>query len=1591
MAEVYKVKTVGIAGFEKVQALKRIRPHYAREPRFIRSFVDEARIAVQLSHRNIVQVFDFGKAGGELYLAMELIDGLDLRSVTRNIRKRKVHLPIALACYILGEIGAGLDYAHRKTDNQGQPLGIVHCDVSPPNVMMSFEGQVKVLDFGVARAHFSAAQDTRRLRGKPRYMAPEQTRGDRPTPATDVFALGIIAWELLTGLPLFRGRDLHAILAAVRRADAPQVDRINPDVPAVVAETVARALEPSPVERGTSADFAVVMQRTAQLFTPRANARSLAEWLRAVYPERAGHDGPAPAIEARRDTETTSATRSLDNTGESIGNASTQPRASLEDLAEPTTPERERRPGDFPFRRPSADTPVSLPVIRHQVMSAPGPEPITVTLDTSSLDRDDRVAGPAVGAVASHDAPVDRAGNDAPVDHAGTDARAESEGPEDGAPPAEVSRLPTAPTLVHAVLDLVDSIDAASDVIRLGEKRRVVAVMVLLDGGSELIQQETIRLLGNLAYKRGAILHDEEPGGLVALFGLEVAGEDDVANAMGYALDAVQIGRDARRAPGGTGEIRLPGQAAGQTTGSIGSSARTIVDYAGTGHGELTLRIAARAGIVASLGERGGYRIIGDAIEETRQLARSAEPDRPLLSGSGGRLTSMYYSFRELPARRQRRRRLRVLELLGPKSFDQRVRALHARKGRFFGRKDEIARLGGILERTVSEDRRTMVALAGPPGVGKSRLIAEFVARSQGGKSSRGDLGLVAVAATPGGKGAPFSVVVELIQAALNLPPGRGEAARSRLTQRARHVLEARGVDGREADLVVGAVERAMELRDGAPFESLHGLSDPREAVTVAFHTLRQAIRTRERSIIVVVEDLHFADASSLDVLRRLSAVATKGVEGAEGAELMILTMVSDARGEVADWVDEIIDVSALPGKDLLPLVRDRLGESASDDAVATLAERTGGNPLLIEQLASEARDGGAIPPTARAMITARVDRLSLAAKAVLQHAAVAGSRFRPRLLEELFDREIASELDELCEEALVQRDDGSAGGSYEGELAFSGGLIRDVVYESLSVGARRDTHIRLGDLLSARFHAGRDEPPTVIAEHYERGGRLSRASAFWLRAGRLALAAGDLTAAVERFGRTLGSEEQRSDDDRSPASRARQREALAGREEAYRQLGDHDAQGRDLDRLERVARGDPGFMADVKNRAAIRFLRLGDYRAAIAAAEKAEESAQAAEALAPDSRNELLLGESLRIRGEAYERSSEFERSLEMTRRAHDIFERAGAMSEQTLAMIGIGRTYVVLNRLEDARAQYDAIIERVLSSGDTWLERMVRNHIAVIHVCLGQFEDAMTSIERAIAICRQFGDHAREGDCLAVSGTILMYVGCYDEARSRLGRALGILERTESKWSRADCLVYAGATEGFLGHHENALALLDESLRLSESIGAGYVQANALVTRTAVLLARHGARGDGDGADHEVDDRDGSLEAARSAAARAVAVAGESTLFGLEMQGLSRQALAVWRSGDLDQAIELSSRAIELLDRERYIEGPEEELLYTHYRLLRQRPDRAADAARILARARDSVEHKLAALTRPEWRQAFAGSVVINAAILDEPDAGE
>jgi serine/threonine protein kinase len=220
MAEVYLAQRTGPGGFARDLVIKRILPHLAADPEFVRMFVNEAAILARLTHSNIAQVYDFGRIDKDYYLAMEYVRGTSLDRLFAVVAG--TGLPAALAVRVTAEIARGLDYAHRATDAHGRPLNVVHSDVSPSNVLISFEGEVKLIDFGIARARGGrddALHGT--IKGKVRYMSPEQSRGLPLDPRTDVFSLGVLLWEALTGANLFDQEDPTDVLEAVQRRPAP--------------------------------------------------------------------------------------------------------------------------------------------------------------------------------------------------------------------------------------------------------------------------------------------------------------------------------------------------------------------------------------------------------------------------------------------------------------------------------------------------------------------------------------------------------------------------------------------------------------------------------------------------------------------------------------------------------------------------------------------------------------------------------------------------------------------------------------------------------------------------------------------------------------------------------------------------------------------------------------------------------------------------------------------------------------------------------------------------------------------------------------------------------------------------------------------------------------------------------------------------------------------------------------------------------------------------------------------------------------------------------------------------------------------------
>jgi serine/threonine protein kinase/tetratricopeptide (TPR) repeat protein len=264
MAEVFKAKSFGVEGFEKVLVIKRILPKLAEHPKFVDMFVHEAKLAVRLSHANIVQVFDLGRVDhptGEptsYFIAMEYVPGLDLASVLTRCRRQKRDVPLGMAVFVAAEMAKALDHAHRRRDEQSRPLGIVHRDISPQNVLVSWEGEVKVTDFGIAKAIDSIVDESRdeaqgRVRGKLAYMSPEQSRAQPVDGRSDIFSLGTVLYEMLTGTNPFTAPTSFETLRRVQASEYPPMELYRPDVPKGVADIVGKMLARDPKDRFSDA------------------------------------------------------------------------------------------------------------------------------------------------------------------------------------------------------------------------------------------------------------------------------------------------------------------------------------------------------------------------------------------------------------------------------------------------------------------------------------------------------------------------------------------------------------------------------------------------------------------------------------------------------------------------------------------------------------------------------------------------------------------------------------------------------------------------------------------------------------------------------------------------------------------------------------------------------------------------------------------------------------------------------------------------------------------------------------------------------------------------------------------------------------------------------------------------------------------------------------------------------------------------------------------------------------------------------------------------------------------------------------------
>jgi serine/threonine protein kinase len=285
MAEVFKAKSFGVEGFEKVVAIKRILPSMAEDAEFIEMFIDEAKIAGQLSHANICQIFELGEIEGSHFISMEYISGKDVLQIGNRFRKLRQRMPPPMVAFIIAKVCEGLDYAHRKRDASGRALQIIHRDVSPQNVLVSYEGEVKIIDFGIAKAAVrSGRTQAGVLKGKFGYMSPEQVRGLPLDRRTDLFAIGTLLWETLSGERLFSHDSDFSTLEKVRNAEVPSLSAKVPGLAPELEQIVMKALAREVDDRYQWAnEIQEDLQRFLNKQDPTFTAKQLADWMKDAF------------------------------------------------------------------------------------------------------------------------------------------------------------------------------------------------------------------------------------------------------------------------------------------------------------------------------------------------------------------------------------------------------------------------------------------------------------------------------------------------------------------------------------------------------------------------------------------------------------------------------------------------------------------------------------------------------------------------------------------------------------------------------------------------------------------------------------------------------------------------------------------------------------------------------------------------------------------------------------------------------------------------------------------------------------------------------------------------------------------------------------------------------------------------------------------------------------------------------------------------------------------------------------------------------------------------------------------------------------
>ncbi len=1464
MAEVFLAKKRGAEGTYKLLVVKRILPQYATSRRFRQMFVEEAHLATRLNHPNIVQVYEFSDHGDEgLLLSMEYVEGCDLGRLMSQARSKTVKIPPYVSAFVIAEAAKGLHYAHERKDESETPLAIIHRDVSPQNILVSFDGVVKIADFGIASANLFR-EEPGVIKGKFGYMSPEQARGEKVDRRSDIYSLGIVFYEMLTLRSPYGKLDDDALLAAVRNPTIPPPRSFVPEIPADLEAIVLRALGKTPDERFASArELSAAIARAFMQRQEFVDHTAVEKTLQIVL----GPDGRLPSVKpARPDEPQTLAAVPLPRGNLELSESGSPPRKVVNEVrhvavvtlridglselsAAIGVPAAKRSLDsirsildDIAYKRGAVWSWDSETAARAVVGLLSNPSRAAAEAASLAIDAHEALAG------ASQDLPVTLRAAIGIVRGIAAGERDDQGHLQNHAlqPPAgylsdELGwRTPFGKTYV------------AGGMYRVVRRDFRWAEAPSLDlRGADMAVPAQMRI-----YALVRPLSREERAAELSLMPNDLVGRDaekaDLHAALHAALSPSEplplskAARSSLRSP--TSSLGPPGPSMPAPASSRKPFGPPTPPPAAPGSApSAPLSSLDSPPVPSSLGPQAAISSLRPTPPPTS--TPTPPPDRapPTIASHKLDLSALDDVGGSVPP-----------PMLEP--------AVVISEGPHGATSVQAGFRGHMVARVVK----------GEMGIGKTALVATFL--SELPQTFR----VLSVECSPVKSELPFATAADLLRAATGLGADHSlsEAkvyVRQLLGPSAARLPQASQIASRLAELVTGKHEEITE-EEAAGYR--------RELIFTGVRHLFGAM-ARTQPLVVVVDSLQWADRPSLELLQDLLRTA--------GAVPLLLLLVTRQDDRVTPFVEGLVQIElrGLSPEEQMRLVEARLGVREGVAAVCgELVPKVAGNPFFLlemidallergtleiverpdgrhELIRHDRGDAASLPSTLEQLIGDRLRELPAAERDIVSWLAVAGGPLGEADILHLARLESDEALTRLCARGLVDRKSGA--------VDFRHPLVRDVAYLALDPQSRARSHRLLGEHL-ATTPLGRGLAAAIVAGHLARGESESAAADFYLEAATAARSAHHAQLVQRYYHYALSL---------VPAGDERRLVAHEGLEAIYRHLGRRKDRRRHLTMLRRLAERSANIRWACL--ALVRTARLdmdeGYFARGLPITERATEVANMSRQPTLEVDALLLLSEILRSLGDIQGALNACERALVVSEAgrlplraraevlrskgvllryvgrvseaveayadAIAVFRKVGARRAEARAKNALAFAMFVMERFEDAIAIANASVAIDLAIGGRFQIAKTLSNIGQAYARLGDVQTSLVYMRHAREAHERYGDQDSRADTLLSSAVILLEIGDLDTAETFVRDAGALVAATGSMYDAVHEQIVRALVARARGDADSAATSASEARRLAESQGLmsyhiyaqaieGAARVDAGELHTGVLLAR-------------------------------------------------------------------------------------------------------------------------------------------------------